>query len=260
MSPSIITLSGSVASSVKAGALLLAQLGIRKAIILAGGRGERLRAEVPDLPKPMAPIGERPFLEYILDGLVKGNVTDVILSVGYGAEVIQKHFGHSYRTIQLRYSREHSPLGTGGAIALALQGEDPSPVLVLNGDTLVAIDYHALSAWYLKAPSLVAIVLRQVPDVSRFGAVALLDGRVVGFQEKSQHGPGLVNAGVYIVRPEVFSQYATGESFSFETDFIQPYCRDLQPRALITTGYFIDIGTPEDYKRAQTEVVSNRDN
>jgi D-glycero-alpha-D-manno-heptose 1-phosphate guanylyltransferase len=177
---------------------LLSLLGITRAIILAGGRGERLQAAVPSLPKPMAPVGERPFLEYILDGLVNGNVTDVILSVGYGAEVIQKHFGHSYRTIRLRYSKEDYPLGTGGAIALALKGEDTSPVLVLNGDTLVEIDYPALSAWYARASSLVAIVLRHVPDVSRFGAVVLMDERVVEFQEKGQHGPGLVNAGVYI--------------------------------------------------------------
>ena len=238
----------------------MAQLGIKKAIILAGGLGKRLQSAVPNLPKPMAPVGGRPFLEYILDKLMKGNVTDVILSVGYGAEVIQKHFGHSYRTIQLRYSIEHSPLGTGGAIALALNGEDTSPVLVLNGDTLVEIDYQALSVWYAKAPSLVAIVLRHVPDVSRFGAVVLLDERVVGFQEKGQHGPGLVNAGVYIVRPEVFSRYVTGGSFSFETDFLQQYCGDLQPRALITAGYFIDIGTPEDYERAQKEFVSTRNN
>lgn len=239
---------------------LLAQLGIRRAIILAGGRGKRLQSAVPNLPKPMAPVGGRPFLEYILDGLVQGDVTDVILSVGYGAEVIQKHFGCSYRTIQLRYSKELSPLGTGGAIALALKGENSSPVLVLNGDTLVEMDYPVLSAWYAKAPSLVGIVLRHVPDVSRFGAVVLMDERVVEFQEKGQHGSGLVNAGVYIVRPEVFSRYATGESFSFETDFLQRYCRDLQPRALITTGYFIDIGTPEDYERAQKEVVSTRNN
>jgi len=233
---------------------------MNKAIILAGGRGERLQSAVPNLPKPMAPVGERPFLEYILDGLVKGNVTDVILSVGYGGEVIQKHFGQSYRTIQLRYSRENFPLGTGGAITLALKKEDTSPVLVLNGDTLVEIDYPALIAWYAKDPSPVAIVLRHVPNVSRFGAVALLDERVVGFQEKGQHGPGLVNAGVYIVRPEVFSRYVTGESFSFETDFLQQYCRDLLPRACITAGYFIDIGTPEDYERAQKEVVSVRHN
>lgn len=234
--------------------LLLDQSRISKAIILAGGRGERLRSRVPDLPKPMALVGGRPFLEYVLDGLVKSNVTDVILSVGYGAEVIQEHFGFSYRTIRLRYSKEHSPLGTGGAIALALRGEGPSPVLVLNGDTLVEIDYPALNAWYAHAPSLVGIVLRHVPDVSRYGAVMVSNEQVIGFQEKGQHGPGLVNAGVYVIRPEVFVQYGKETSFSFEADVLQQYCRELKPNGLITTGYFIDIGTPEDYDRAQREL------
>jgi len=231
----------------------LVQVGIRKAVVLVGGRGERLQSAVPNLPKPMAPVGDRPFLEYILDRLVDAGVTDVIISVGYKAEVIQEHFGQAYRTLQIRYSRESHPLGTGGAMALALKGEDSSPALVLNGDTLIDIDYPALMAWYAQTTSLVAIVLRHVPDVSRFGAVVLVGERVVEFQEKGQEGPGLVNAGVYVVRPEIFSQYGKGEHFSFETDILQPYCRELQPRAFVTAGYFIDIGTPGDYERAQKE-------
>ncbi|HNP30080.1 MAG TPA: nucleotidyltransferase family protein [Nitrospirales bacterium] len=236
------------------------QVGVRKAIVLAGGRGERLQSVVPDLPKPMAPVGGRPFLAYILDRLVDAGVTEVIISVGYKAEVIQEHFGHAYRALQIRYSRESHPLGTGGAMALALKGEDSSPALVLNGDTLVDIDYPALMVWYAQTAAQVAIVLRHVPDVSRFGAVMLLDERVVDFQEKGQQGPGLVNAGVYVVRPEVFSQYGSEEPFSFETDILQAHCRELQPRAFVTVGYFIDIGTPEDYERAQNEAVITRFN
>ncbi|HNP61303.1 MAG TPA: nucleotidyltransferase family protein [Nitrospirales bacterium] len=240
----------------------MVQIGIRKAIVLAGGRGERLQSVVPDLPKPMAPVGGRPFLEYILDKIVDAGVTDVIISVGYKAEVIQEHFGRAYRSLQIRYSRESYPLGTGGAMALALKGEDSSPALVFNGDTLVDIDYSALMVWYEQTIAQVAIVLRQVPDVSRFGSVILLGERVVEFQEKGQQGPGLVNAGVYVVRPEIFSQYefGSGEHFSFETDILQAYCRELQPRAFLTKGYFIDIGTPGDYERAQKEAVFSRFN
>ena len=145
-------------------------------------------------------------------------------------------------------------------MALALKGDESSPALVLNADTLVDIDYPALMAWYAQTPTPVAIVLRHVPDVSRYGAVVLLGERVVEFQEKGQEGPGLVNAGVYVVRPEIFSQYGSGEHFSFETDILQPYCRELQPRAFVTTGYFIDIGTPSDYERAQREVIFTRGN
>ena len=233
----------------------MVQVGIRKAIILAGGRGERLQPVVPDLPKPMAPVRGRPFLEYILDRLVDAGLTEVTISVGYKAEVIEEHFGQAYRSLQIRYSRERYPLGTGGAMALALKGDESSPALVLNADTLVDIDCQALMAWYAQTPTPVAIVLRHVPDVSRYGAVVLLGERIVEFQEKGQEGPGLVNAGVYVVGPEIFSQYGSGEHFSFETDILQPYCRELQPRAFVTTGYFIDIGTPSDYERAQREMI-----
>lgn len=238
----------------------MVQVGIRKAIVLAGGRGERLQSVVPDLPKPMAPVRGRPFLEYILDRLVDAGLTEVIISVGYKAEVIEEHFGQAYRSLPIRYSRENYPLGTGGAMALALKGDEVSPALVLNADTLVDIDYQALMAWYAQTPTQVAIVLRHVPDVSRYGAVVLLGERVVEFQEKGQEGPGLVNAGVYVVEPEIFSQYESGEHFSFETDILQLYCRELQPRAFVTTGYFIDIGTPSDYERAQREVIFTRVN
>jgi D-glycero-alpha-D-manno-heptose 1-phosphate guanylyltransferase len=232
----------------------LAQLGIKKAIILAGGRGARLQSTVPNLPKPMAPVGGRPFLEYVLDRLVDAGVTDVILSVGYRAETIQKHFGNSYRRVPLRYSIEKNALGTGGALVLALKGEDSSPVLVLNGDTLVEVDYEALAAWYDPVVSSLGVVLCRVPDVSRYGSVVLSGDRVVEFREKGKGGPGLVNAGIYVIRSTIFSLYQFGECFSFETDFLQRYCSELQPRSFVTSGYFIDIGTPEDYDRAQREL------
>ena len=233
----------------------MSQLGIKTAIILAGGRGQRLRAKVPHLPKPMAPVGGRPFLEYILDRLVDIGVTDVVLSVGYRAEMIQEYFGNSYRTVTLRYSLEKISLGTGGAIVLGMEKEESLPVLVLNGDTLVEVDYRALVAWSDTIVSSVGVVLCQVSNVSRYGSVVLSGDRVVEFKEKGKNGPGLVNAGIYVIRPAIFSLYELGESFSFETDFLQRYCSELQPQAFVTDGYFIDIGTPEDYERAQRDIA-----
>ena len=206
----------------------------------------------------MAPVGGRPFLEYVLDRLVDGGLRNVILSVGYRAETIEEHFGSSYRSIALRYSKEEFSLGTGGAIVLALKGEDPSPVLVLNGDTLAEIDYGALAAWSDTLDSSVGVVLCQVPDVSRYGSVVLAGDRVVEFQEKGKEGPGLVNAGIYVIHPNIFSHYKVGEIFSFEIDFLQRYCSELQLRSYVTNGYFIDIGTPEDYDRAQRELGFER--
>ncbi len=229
-------------------------LSFKKAIILAGGRGERLQSRVPDLPKPMAPVGGRPFLEYVLDKLVDAGLREIILSVGYRAETIKDHFGSSYRSVALRYSVEQFSLGTGGAIVLALKDVDSSPVLVLNGDTLTEIDYGDLSAWSDSLVSSVGVVLRRVPDVRRYGSVVLDGDRVVKFQEKGKDGPGLVNAGIYVIRPNIFSHYKVEEKFSFEIDFLQRNCSKLQLQSYVTDGYFIDIGTPEDYDRAQREL------
>lgn len=225
-----------------------------KAIVLSGGLGTRLRERVPNLPKPMAPIAGRPFLEYVLDRLISGGVRDVILSVGYRAELIQAHFGRSYRGATVRYAVDLTPLGTGGAIAHALRDEGPNPVLVLNGDTLLNIDFGALVGWYEEAPAQVAMALKPVVDVARYGAIMLDGERVVGFVEKGRSGPGLINAGVYIVRPEMFSEFGLSGKFSFETDLLQRYCDSIQPRAYVTDAYFIDIGIPEDFDRAQREL------
>jgi len=225
-----------------------------KAVVLAGGFGTRLRDRVPDLPKPMAPVAGRPFLEYVLDRLVAGGISEVILSVGYRAESIEAHFGHAYRGATLRYAVETEPMGTGGAIAFALRGEGPEPVLVLNGDTYLNIDVGELLRWYAEHPSRVAMVLKQTPDVARYGAVNLAEDRVAGFAEKGKTGPGLINAGIYMVMPEIFSSLGLSGQFSFETEILQRHCEMLRPRAYVTDAYFIDIGVPEDFDRAQQEL------
>ncbi len=225
-----------------------------RTIILAGGIGTRLRQRVPDLPKPMAPVAGRPFLEYVLDGLIADGVSDIVLSVGYRAEVIQAHFGSNYRGATVHYAVEEEPLGTGGAIAYALRGAEDSPALILNGDTLLQLDYAALFEWYQRETSAVAMVLREVPDVTRYGAVIANSGRLSGFAEKGMSGRGLINAGAYIVQPEVFKMCGLAGNFSFEKDVLQNHLESLRPRAYITEGYFIDIGIPEDFERAQHEL------
>lgn len=225
-----------------------------KAIVLAGGLGTRLRERVVDLPKPMAPVAGRPFLEYVLDRLIRGGITDIVLSVGYMADAIIGHFGNSYRDAAIRYSGEDEPLGTGGAIVHALSGQGDEPYMILNGDTLLAIDYSELLRWYEREPVDIAMVLRAVTDVSRYGAVLTSGDRVIGFTEKERAGVGLINAGVYIVRPALFDRYDLAGKFSLEADLLQPHCRLLAPKAYVTEGYFIDIGVPEDYDRAQHEL------
>ena len=224
--------------------------------MLAGGLGTRLRSRLGDLPKPLAPVNGRPFLEYILDQLTVAGLTEVVLSVGYHGDKIQAYFGDHYRTLSLSYSFESTPLGTGGALALALQKTGSSPALVLNGDSLLHIDYQALFDWFAFETCSVCMVIRQVANISRYGSVVVSQGRVVEFMEKGLEGSGYINAGVYIVQPNLFSQYHFEGNFSFETDFLQRYCREILPRAFVSSGYFIDIGTPEDYDRAQKECFS----
>lgn len=225
-----------------------------KAIVLAGGMGTRLRGRVPDLPKPMAPVAGKPFLEYVLDRLVVGGIGEIILSVGYRADSIISHFGRHYRDTVLKYAVETEPLGTGGAIAHAMRGEGDAPLLVLNGDTLLNIDYAVFLRWYAQAPTPVAMVLRPVPDAARYGSVLVSDERVTAFVEKGLTGPGLINAGVYIVKPEVFGRFGLSGNFSLETDLLQRHLEELSPKAFLTDAYFIDIGIPEDYDRAQHEL------
>ncbi|MDA8362703.1 MAG: nucleotidyltransferase family protein [Gammaproteobacteria bacterium] len=225
-----------------------------RAIVLAGGFGARLRQMVPELPKPMAPVAGRPFLEYVLDGLIESGIRDVVLSVGYRGDVIQAHFGSDYRGAVVHYALESKPLGTGGAIAYALRGREGAPAVVLNGDTLLQLDYTAVFEWYRRDPSTVAMVLKDVPDVARYGAVIEDGGRVSGFAEKGRSGRGLINAGVYIVRPEVFEMLGLAGNFSFEKDVLQDHLESIRPRAYVTKGYFIDIGIPDDYERAQREL------
>lgn len=224
------------------------------AVILAGGLGTRLREAVRDLPKPMATVAGRPFLEYVFDRLICSGINSITLSVGYMADVIMQHFGNRYRSAVINYVVEKEPLGTGGAIAFALRGKGGDAVIVLNGDTFLNIDYGKLIDWYALKPAAVAMVLREMPDIGRYGSVVVSGERVSGFVEKGMAGAGLINAGVYILQSEIFTAFGLAGKFSLETDLLQPHCNELSPRAFITSAYFIDIGLPDDYARAQYEL------
>lgn len=228
-----------------------------KAVVLAGGLGTRLRERVPELPKPMAPVAGRPFLAYVLDLLMRDGFDDIVLAVGYRWEAIRAHFGASYGGAAIRYAVEAEPLGTGGAIAHAfatagIAGSEAA--LVLNGDTFLDLDFAALRAWYAQAPVACAMVLRQVDDTARYGRVAVAGGTVAGFAEKGRSGPGLINAGVYVLQADVFARFGLSGRFGLEADLLQRHCADLAPRAFVTDAYFIDIGVPQDFDRAQTEL------
>lgn len=228
-----------------------------EAIILAGGLGTRLSSVLHGLPKPMAPIGGRPFLEILLQGLHRSNFQQAILSIGDRSTVIKEHFGSQFGTMRLKYSEEKCPLGTGGAIRQALSLIDGQHSLVLNGDTLVTLDYAAMEREHLECGSQISIAVIENPDSQRYGKLVVENGVVNGFVEKSDSGPGLINAGVYIFDRNV-DWHSVGNTFSIERDFLAPFVADLRPHAFLTSGYFIDIGIPEDYARAQRDLGQSR--
>lgn len=224
------------------------------ALILAGGFGTRLRAVVPDLPKPMAPVCGKPFLELLLGALSGKGLRRVVLSLGYRADVIVNHFGSHFGGLELAYEIEEQPLGTGGAIRRGLARCESDAALVVNGDTLLDIELQAVQAeWQrLQRPLIVGVA---VPDTSRYGRLSVNQGRLTGFTEKGVAGPGLINTGHYVLPRTLLSDPALPEAFSFEADFLVPRLASLQLALFTSTGSFIDIGIPEDYARAQTELA-----
>ena len=227
------------------------------ALILAGGLGTRLRTVVDDLPKPLAPVNGKPFLHYILHSLAAQQVERCVLSIGYKAELIQQVFGNQYAGLRIDYVVEQQPLGTGGALRLAAQQIDDAFCL-LNGDTLAELSLQSLAAFHQQHQSDITLSLASVNDLSRYGSVMLDAGsRVTGFAEKQpQGGSGLINAGVYcIARHALHRMPPPGDTFSLER-FLEKHTNELAIFGTINTGYFIDIGIPEDYLRAQQEFAA----
>jgi len=222
-----------------------------QAIVLAGGLGTRLRSVVADLPKPMAPVAGRPFLAWILDRLAQAGFGRVVLAVGYRHEIIEQHFGAAYRGIDLHYSVEAQPLGTGGALRLAADHVDRWPVFVLNGDTFLELDYRSMLDAHLKGSEQMSLAVCEVPDAGRYGALEVQDDHVRGFLEKGRSGPGVINGGTYLLSQDVLEQIPRDFPFSFEQQLLVPEVGAIRPAAFVTDGLFIDIGVPEDYARAQ---------
>lgn len=221
-----------------------------EAIVLAGGMGTRLRTVVTGLPKPMAPVAGRPFLELLLHSLATKGFTRVILSTGYMAEKISGHFGSCFAGIELDYSVELNLLGTGGAVSQAARLVREDHFFVFNGDTFLDLDAPVVDAIWQRTRKPM-IVAREVDDTERYGRLDSAQGNVIRFAEKGKAGPGLINAGCYVFHADQFSSFEPGARFSLETDFLAPLVERTTVALYVTTGLFIDIGIPSDYARAQ---------
>lgn len=226
-----------------------------EAIVLAGGLGTRLQSVISEIPKPMAPIGDRPFLHYLLQWLEKNRITRVILSVGYKWEVIHDEFGDHFNQMELIYSVEDEPLGTGGAIALAMQKLKDEKFFIINGDTFFNVDLNELVQFHEKHQFAFSIILKPMYQFDRYGTVEINEkDEITGFLEKEPKMKGLINGGIYFANRSIQNHFPKQAKFSFEKEFMEKSFNELPFGGLVLDNYFIDIGIPEDYSRAQVEL------
>lgn len=219
-----------------------------KTIILAGGMGTRLKDVVSDVPKPMAPVGGKPFLEYVISMLAAQDLRDIILSIGYRKDAIRSHFedGAKWR-VNIVYSEEETPLGTGGSVREALKIAGESHSLILNGDTFNQVDFGDMEKYHLSKKRLATIGLTGSDDTDRYGLVKINDTfDILEFCEKGDRHGGYINCGVYIMDKAVLDHMPPSGRFSLENDLFP----GLIPHGMsgfISGGFFVDIGIPPTY-------------
>lgn len=229
---------------------------LQSALILAGGFGTRLQSIVNDVPKPMAPILNKPFLQYQIRYLKHFGIKKIIFSVGYLHQIIENYFGKHFLGIDISYVLEEEPLGTGGGIRLALNACTDEDVLVLNGDSFFDCDLLSLYQFHQKNHSPISLALRQVDNASRFGTIETNpQHKIISFKEKNNNKHlGIINAGIYILNKSIFLQNTpVNVPFSIEKDFFEKNLNKFNMMGYLSDGYFIDIGLPEDFIKAQDD-------
>lgn len=227
---------------------------IKQAIILAGGLGTRLRSVVSGVPKCMAPVKGKPFLHYVINHLQKEGIEEFVFSLGYKSESIIDYLNQS-SMINYQLSIEKEPLGTGGAIKLACEKVRNKNVIIVNGDTLFSVSATSLCEFHEQHHADCTLCLKPMKDFDRYGVVELnVDSSVKSFKEKKYYKKGLINGGVYALNVENFRNKKFPEHFSLEKDYLEKFVGTEKIFGIEQDKYFIDIGVPEDYKRAQEEL------
>lgn len=223
-------------------------------IVLAGGFGTRLQSVVADVPKCMAPVNERPFLHYLFNYLEEYNCTKVILSLGYKHEVVLEWLKSQERPFEVDYVIEDEPLGTGGAVQLAMQKATDEDVVILNGDTMFRVDLEQLFQFHQSRKAEVSIALKQLEKFDRYGSVDVGDDmHIASFEEKKYKEIGLINGGIYVINKQALSQKRLPQKFSLEKDYFEAFVGERNMFGLVSDTYFIDIGIPVDYQQAQKD-------
>ncbi len=229
---------------------------IKEALILAGGLGTRLKETVPDLPKCMAPVAGRPFLFYVINYLGSQGIEKFIFSLGYKHELIEEYLADQFSTLQYQTVIEKEPLGTGGAIQLALTKATEKNLVIANGDTLFKADLHKAAIFHDHNNAECTLLLKPMEDFDRYGVVDLeKDGLLRSFKEKQFYSRGTINGGLYILDTAKFLEEKFAAKFSFEKDYLERSYKERRIYGLVQDEYFIDIGIPGDYNRAQSELT-----
>jgi D-glycero-alpha-D-manno-heptose 1-phosphate guanylyltransferase len=226
-----------------------------ESIILAGGMGTRLQSVLPDLPKCMAPVAGEPFLYHLLQALEPAGFEHIILSLGYKHDIIEKWISHYPTSMKITTVVETTPLGTGGAVKLSLSKATQPDVFVLNGDTFLMPDFRKMLDFHKEKKALATLALKEMHHIERYGLVEVdTDSKIVRFLEKQYGESGKINGGVYLIRKDALDELP--EKFSLEKDFFEKTTTSGRLAGFPVNGYFIDIGVPEDYERAQTDFTN----
>lgn len=229
-----------------------------EAIVLAGGFGTRLSTVVSDVPKPMAPINGRPFLEYLLEDLNKKGINRVILAVGYKKEIIKSHFKEKYKNIDIVYSDEDMPLGTGGAIKKALTLAKDEDIFIINGDTFFDVDLKEMYQFHKKNSLKLTLAIKEMEKFDRYGSIILKENKIIKFEEKKYIDKGYINGGIYLINKELLKKEEK-ESFSFEKEILENKNFEIEKYGYKSEGYFIDIGIPQDYYKFEKRIKFERE-
>lgn len=223
-------------------------------IVLAGGLGTRLQSVIGLYPKCMAPVNGKPFLHYIFDYLEQQSCNRIILSLGFKHEVILDWLQTQNRKFVVDYVIEETPLGTGGGIRLALTKATGDDVAVLNGDTMFRADINALLLFHQSKQAATTLALKPMNEFERYGVVRTNgEGCITAFEEKKYYSEGLINGGVYIINKAALAAKQLPEKYSFEKDYFEAFVHEGNMYGFVSDAYFIDIGIPADYEKAQED-------
>lgn len=227
---------------------------MKECIILAGGLGTRLQSVVKDVPKCMAEVAGNPFLKYLFDYAAKQEIEHIILALGYKSDIIIDWLANQSLPFDISYVIEKEPLGTGGAIQYAFSKIKSEKAYIINGDTYFDIDLEKFSNSHISKKADISLALKPMTDFDRYGSV-LLDtpNRIIRFNEKKHCQQGLINGGTYLVNKNIFAKLNLPQKYSFEKDILESKINDISIYGYEQDSYFIDIGIPSDFEKANKD-------